>query len=71
VNYLRRLPRGTQGVSKGAQAKRRQNAERIAMQIAVKILLPMLFCVMPALFCRIRRPGAQHLRNAFFKSGGF
>jgi tight adherence protein C len=57
--------------AKELRAKRRQSAERIAMQIPVKILFPMLFCVMPALFVVVIGPGALRIFDAFFKGGGF
>jgi tight adherence protein C len=57
--------------AKELRVKRRQSAERIAMQIPVKILFPMLFCVMPALFVVVIGPGAIRIFDAFFKGGGF
>jgi tight adherence protein C len=47
------------------RSKRRQNAERIAMQIPVKILFPMLFCIMPALFTVVIGPGAIRIFHSF------
>jgi tight adherence protein C len=47
------------------RSKRRQNAERIAMQIPVKILFPMLFCIMPALFTVVIGPGAINIFHSF------
>jgi tight adherence protein C len=51
--------------SKELRIRRRQNAERIAMQIPVKILFPMIFCVMPALFTVVVGPGAIRIFQNF------
>jgi tight adherence protein C len=51
--------------AKELRTKRRQNAERIAMQIPVKILFPMIFCVMPALFVVVIGPGAIRIFQNF------
>lgn len=51
------------------RTKRRQNAERLAMQIPVKILFPMILCVMPALFVVVIGPGVIRIFENFF--GGF
>ena len=55
--------------AKELRTKRRQNAERIAMQIPVKILFPMIFCVMPALFVVVVGPGAIRIFQNFFGVG--
>jgi tight adherence protein C len=54
--------------AKELRTKRRQSAERIAMQIPVKILFPMIFCVMPALFVVVVGPGAIRIFQNFFGS---
>ena len=50
--------------AKEMRTKRRQRAERKAMQIPVKILFPMLFCIFPALFVVIIGPGAIKIFEA-------
>jgi tight adherence protein C len=54
--------------AKELRVRRRQNAERIAMQIPVKILFPMILCVMPALFIVVLGPGTIRIFRNF---GGF
>jgi len=51
--------------AKELRTKRRQYAERIAMQIPVKMLFPMIFCVMPALFVVVVGPGAIRIIQNF------
>jgi tight adherence protein C len=48
------------------RVRRRQRAERTAMQIPVKILFPMIFCVMPALFIVVIGPGAIRIFDNLF-----
>jgi tight adherence protein C len=55
--------------AKELRTKRRQTAERIAMQIPVKILFPMIFCVMPALFVVVVGPGAIRIFQNFLGAG--
>ena len=57
--------------AKELRTRRRQRAERTAMQIPVKILFPMILCVMPALFIVVIGPGAIRISENFFGSGGF
>ena len=45
--------------------KRRQRAERKAMQTPVKILFPLIFCVLPALFVVVMGPGAIRIIQSF------
>lgn len=46
--------------------KRKQRAERKAMQTPVKILFPLIFCVLPALFVVVMGPGAIRIFQSFF-----
>lgn len=48
------------------RTKRKQRAERKAMQTPVKILFPLIFCVLPALFVVVMGPGAIRIFQSFF-----
>ena len=47
------------------RTKRKQRAEQKAMQTPVKILFPLIFCVLPALFVVVMGPGAIRIFQSF------
>ena len=55
--------------AKELRTKRKQRAERKAMQTPVKILFPLIFCVLPALFVVVMGPGAIRIFETFFGTG--
>jgi tight adherence protein C len=56
--------------SRELRHKRRQRAEEIAQKIPVKLLFPMIFMVLPALFVVVLGPGAIMIFEQFFGPGG-
>ena len=52
--------------AKELRVKRRQRAERKAMQVPVKLLFPLIFCILPAMFVVVLGPGAIKILKSFF-----
>ncbi len=48
------------------RVKRRQRAERAAQQTPVKIVFPLILCILPALFVVVIGPGAIRISQNFF-----
>ena len=51
------------------RVKRRQRAEKKAATSPLKLLFPMIFCVLPALFVVVLGPGAIRIVHNFFGIG--
>ncbi|MFB9311378.1 type II secretion system F family protein [Agromyces hippuratus] len=50
--------------------KRKQRAEEQAMKVSVKILFPLVFCLLPVLFIVLLTPAALNMMNSFSGSIG-
>ncbi len=51
--------------SREIRTKRRQRAEEKAQQVAIKILIPLIFCILPCLFIAVLGPAGISISESF------
>lgn len=56
--------------SKDLRIRRRQKAQKQAQQMPVKIVFPLILCILPALFIVVAGPGVIRIMNALLGPGG-
>ena len=57
------IGRVLRGQAEEMRIKRRQLAQEKAQKAPVKMLIPMVFCIFPALFCIVLGPAAIRIAN--------
>ena len=59
------IGRVLRGQADEMRIKRRQLAQERAQKAPVKMLIPMVFCIFPALFCVVLGPAALNIKESF------
>jgi len=53
------------------RTKRRQRAEEHAMKVPAKMVLPLILCILPALFVVVLGPAVVQIARTMFSDNGF